>query len=96
VNSKFKMIAGLSLSMFFSPCLEIEAYFLAAGAQSIWWTVVLSAIYFSITIVGMIAWVSIAYEGANKLNWHRLEHNAGIITGVILIITGVISFITNY
>src|SRR5277367_3448262 len=34
-NSKFRMIVSLSLAMFFSPCLEIEAYFLAAGSESI-------------------------------------------------------------
>jgi putative Mn2+ efflux pump MntP len=35
-NSKFKMIASLSLAMFFSPCLEVEGYFLAAGVESFW------------------------------------------------------------
>ncbi len=91
-NSKTKMIFTLSLAMFFSPCLEIEAYFLAAGTQSIWWTIVLSCIYFTVTLVGMIAWVSLAYHGLNKLNWHALEHKAGIITGATLIATGIVTF----
>ncbi|HEV8513634.1 MAG TPA: hypothetical protein VGQ59_10165, partial [Cyclobacteriaceae bacterium] len=60
-NSKFKMIASLSLAMFFSPCLEVEAYFLAAGVESYWWTVILSAIYFFVTLLGMVLWVAIAY-----------------------------------
>src|SRR6478735_3308178 len=69
-NSKFKMIASLSLAMFFSPCLEVEAYFLAAGVESFWWTVLLSAIYFFVTLLGMFIWVTIAYRGLKKFNWH--------------------------
>jgi nickel/cobalt exporter len=91
-NSKVQMIVGLSLAMFFSPCLEIEAYFLAAGTESIGWVFILSAIYFFVTLLGMVFWISVAYHSSNKFNWHRLEHNTGIITGVTLIVTGVISF----
>ncbi len=94
-NSKFKMIASLSLAMFFSPCLEVEAYFLAAGAESFWWTVLLSAIYFFVTLLGMVIWVTIAYRGLTKFNWHTLEHKAGIIAGITLITTGIISFFLN-
>jgi nickel/cobalt exporter len=94
-NSKFKMIISLSLAMFFSPCLEVEAYFLAAGVENIWWTVLLSAIYFFVTLIGMVIWVAIAYRGLNKFNWHALEHKAGIIAGVTLITSGIISFFLN-
>lgn len=94
-NSKPQMIFSLSLAMFFSPCLEIEAYFLAAGAGSIGWVMILSTIYFIVTIAGMLTWVKVAYDSANKFNWHKLEHNAGIITGVTLIATGIISFVIH-
>ncbi|MBI3481408.1 MAG: hypothetical protein HY015_00235 [Bacteroidetes bacterium] len=91
-NSKTKMIITLSVAMFFSPCLEIEAYFLAASMQSMWWTTFMSAIYAVITLSGMIIWVNVAFHGLNKLNWHTLEHKAGIITGSTLIATGILSF----
>ena len=94
-SSKFKMIASLSLAMFFSPCLEVEAYFLAAGAESFWWIVLLSAIYFFVTLLGMVIWVTVAYHGLNKFNWHALEHKTGIIAGVTLISSGIISFFLN-
>ena len=94
-NSKFKMIFTLSVAMFLSPCLEIEAYFLAAGVESFWWTALLSAVYFVVTLLGMIIWVTIAYKGLNKFNWHSLEHQAGIITGGTLIASGVIAFFLN-
>jgi len=94
-NSKLKIIGSLSLAMFFSPCLEVEAYFLAAGVQSLWWTALLSAIYFFVTLLGMLIWVTIAYHRLSKFNWHALEHKAGIITGVTLIASGFISFFVN-
>lgn len=82
------------LAMFFSPCLEIEALYILAGHLS--WTLVgwLSVLYISITLTGMVAWVYIVYRGLEKLNrnWHRLEHSSGIIAGVILIATGLLSF----
>ena len=89
------MIAALALAMFLSPCLEVEAYFLAAGAESLWWTALLSVVYFFVTLTGMVPWVAIAFHGMNKFNWHALEHRAGIITGVTLIASGVISFFLN-
>jgi hypothetical protein len=91
-NSKTKMIATLSLAMFFSPCLEIEAFFLAAGSQNAWLTILMSAVYAIVTLSGMVIWVNVAYHGLNKLNWHTLEHKAGIITGATLIGTGVLSY----
>jgi nickel/cobalt exporter len=91
-NSKLKMVVTLSLAMFLSPCLEVEAYFLAAGVESFWSTVLLSVIYFAVTLVGMVIWVTLAYRGLNKFNWHSLEHKAGIITGGTLIGSGILAF----
>ena len=91
-NSKLKMILTLSFAMFFSPCLEVEAFFLAASNQGIWWTALMSIMYAVVSLSGMIIWVTIAYRGLNKFNWHALEHEAGIVTGVTLIGTGLLTF----
>ena len=90
---KNKIILTLVIAMFFSPCLEIEAYFLMAGAHG--WTqmFLLAVLYTVVTVSGMVVWIRMAYKGVLKINWHALEHNAGIITGVTLVITGMISFI---
>jgi len=40
----------------------------------------------------MVVWVRMTYRGLLKLNWHAIEHNAGIITGITLILTGVLSY----
>ena len=90
--SKKKIIVALVLAMFLSPCMEIEAYFLLAGSQAPWLIWFIAALYLIITTVGMVTLVRFAYKGVLKLNWHRLEHNAGIITGVTLVATGILSF----
>ena len=91
--SKQKIILTLAIAMFFSPCFEIEAYFLMAGTHG-WTQVFLLALFYTVvTVTGMVVWVRVTYKGLLKLNWHALEHNAGIITGVTLVITGMISFI---
>lgn len=91
--SKQKIVLTLVIAMFFSPCFEIEAYFLMAGTHG--WTQVflLALLYTVVTVTGMVLWVRLAFKGLLKLNWHALEHNAGIITGATLVLTGIISFI---
>jgi len=91
-KTKSAIILALVIAMFLSPCMEIEAYFLLAGSKG--WQVLaaIAAMYSIITIAGMLIWVRIVYKGLLKLNWHKWEHNAGIITGLVLIVTGIISF----
>jgi len=91
-KSKKKIILALVLAMFLSPCMEIEAYFLLAGTQAKWLIWFIAAMYLIITTLGMITLVRLAYIGILKLNWHSLEHNAGIITGITLIATGILAF----
>ncbi len=91
-KSKRSIILALVIAMFLSPCMEIEAYFLLAGAKGWYVLAAIAAMYSVITIAGMLLWIRIVYKGLLKLNWHKWEHNAGIITGLVLIITGIISF----
>ncbi len=91
-KSKNSIIWALIVAMFLSPCMEIEAYFLLAGTRGWYMMALIATIYSLISIAGMLIWVRIVYTGMLKLNWHKWEHNAGIITGLVLIITGIISF----
>ncbi len=91
-KSKKTIIIALVLAMFLSPCMEIEAYFLLAGTQAPWLIWFIATLYLIITTGGMVLLVRFAYMGILKLNWHTLEHNAGIITGVTLVATGVLAF----
>ena len=94
-KSKRSIIVALAIAMFLSPCLEIEAYFLLAGSKGWYFLALIASLYTIITITGMLIWIRIAYKGLLKLNWHKWEHNAGIITGIVLIVTGIISYFIN-
>jgi len=87
-----RIVFSLALAMFFSPCFEIEPYFLIAGTHGILFTLLLATLYAIVTVTGMVVWVRLTYQGLLRLNWHSIEHNAGIITGAILILTGALSF----
>ena len=89
---KRKIISALVIAMFLSPCMEIEAYFLLAGTKGWWFMGLIALMYSVITITGMVIWIRFAYKGLLKLNWHKWEHNAGLISGGVLIITGALSF----
>lgn len=91
-TTKRSIIITLSIAMFMSPCMEIEALFLMAGTKSMALLASISLVYAVATLVGMLILVRFAYKGLLKFDSHKLEHNAGIITGAILILTGLSSF----
>jgi len=91
-KTKAAIITALVIAMFFSPCMEIEAYFLLSGAYAPWLIWLIALLYIVITTTGMLFLVRFAYKGLLKLNWHSIEHNAGIITGLTLVATGFITF----
>lgn len=90
-KSKRKIITALVFAMFLSPCMEIEAYFLLAGSYAPWLIWFIAALYLVITTLGMMILVRVAYKGILRLDWHALEHHAGIITGITLVATGILS-----
>jgi VanZ family protein len=92
-KTKAGLIAALIVVMFFSPCLEIEGYFLIAGTKGWWLIAVLSAVYALITITGMLIWVRLMFKGLLSINWPEWEFNSSIITGMILVATGMLIFI---
>lgn len=91
-KSKPAIIITLALSMFFSPCLEIEAYYFTAGTHGRWAIGLLSAVYLIVTVVGSILLVSLASKGIEKFKWHFLEHHEKKITGIVLIVLGLLSY----
>ncbi len=89
-----RQIRIIVIAMFFSPCLEIEALYIMAGQHSWSLTLWLTLLYVVVTLTGMLVWVYVVYQGMERLNrnWHKLEHSSGIIAGIILIATGLLSF----
>ena len=93
-KSKTAIIVALGTMMFFSPCVEIEAFYFTAGQFG--WTgiITLSAIYLFVTVAAMIVIVELSRKSLNALNkkLHFLEHYEKLVTGIILILLGIISF----
>lgn len=90
------LLLSLGLAMFLSPCLEIEAYFLSAGAKG-WQAVLLVAlIYNIITLSGMLLMVSLGRRGLSQVNPHWFEHNENLITGLTLVGLAVLNFFIEF
>lgn len=92
-NSKTTVgiLTSLTVAMFFSPCIEIEAYYFTAssiGWLGIW---IVSAVYVAVTVLGMIILTSLGRKGIQKIKSHTLEHHERTITGAILIILGIMA-----
>lgn len=91
-RNKKSIIATLSLAMFFSPCLEIEIYYFTASRLGWWGIGIVSTVYFFVTVLGMIVIVHFASKGIKKLRWHFLEHHDKLISGIVLVLVGLLAF----
>ncbi|MFC2093417.1 hypothetical protein ACFLSV_05905 [Bacteroidota bacterium] len=93
-RSKFAIISSLGIAMFFSPCLEVDAYYLTAGTLGWMGITTLSIIYFFVTVFEMIILVNLSMRGIDKLNikLHFFEHNEKAIAGVVLIVLGIFTY----
>jgi len=67
-KTKRSIILALIVAMFFSPCLEIEAYFLLAGAKGWYVMAAIAMMYSVVSIAGMLIWIRLGYKGLKKLN----------------------------
>ena len=84
------IIGTLLLAMFLSPCLEVGALFLVAGTSGIMLTLIIAGIYTITSAIGMTLFAWLALHGLKKMDWHKLEHNSGLVSGIILVLTGII------
>lgn len=95
-KSKFAIVTTLGISMFFSPCIEIEAFYFTAGLYG--WTgiLTLSIIYLAVTVVFLIFLVDIGRKSIDKLRdkLHFLEKQERLITGIVLIVLGIFTYFT--
>src|SRR5688572_20484950 len=88
-GTKMRYILGsLLLAMFLSPCLEVGALFIVAGTTGMKATLIISVIYTITSAIGMTLFAWLAMQGLKRIDWHKLEHSSGLISGIILFITG--------
>lgn len=91
-KSKTKWVLIFAATMFLSPCLEVESLFLAASPYG-WDNILLLAlVYAAISIAGIISLVMLAFKGIQMINSRFIEHNEKRVTGMVLIIVGIVTF----
>ena len=76
--------------MFFSPCLELEAYYLPAAAHGWPGILAVSAAFLTVTVGLMLVFVSLASGGISRVHWRFLERHESAINGGVLIGLGVV------
>jgi hypothetical protein len=95
-KSKTAIITSLSVAMFLMPCFEIEAYYFQAARFGWAGIFIVSSVYLIMTLLFMFALVSLGLRGVNKLNLNYLEHHAKRITGIVLIVLGIIAYFVEF
>ena len=82
--------------MFFSPCIEIEAYYFQAATQGWIGILLVSVVYLIMTLTIMVMLVYLGLKGVNKFNLHFLDHHEKAITGVVLILLGLLAYFVEF
>ena len=91
-RSKQKWIMIFIVMMFLSPCLEVESLFLSAGAYGMGLVSLMAVIYAIVSISGILLLVNLGHRGVNLLPAEFIEHNEKRISGIVLILVGIVSF----
>lgn len=91
-GNKKAIITSMLVAMFFSPCLEIEGYYFTAGVMGWLGIFTVSAVYLLITVLGIVGLTYLGLRSLEKFNFSFLEHHEKKITGLILVILGVVNF----
>ncbi|HEY1115078.1 MAG TPA: hypothetical protein VGE66_16020, partial [Chitinophagaceae bacterium] len=91
-RSKGRWILIFIVMMFLSPCLEVESLFLSAGAYGMGVVTLMAIVYAVVSISGILLLVSLGSRGANLLGADFIEHNEKRISGIVLILIGIVSF----
>lgn len=91
-RSRSRWVVIFIVMMFLSPCLEVESLFLSAGAYGMGLVSLLSVIYAIVSITGIMILVRLGHKGTKLLSAHFIEHNEKRISGIVLILVGILSF----
>ena len=95
-KSKSAIITSLSIAMFLTPCFEIEAYYFQAATVGWIGIFIVSMVYFLVTLLIMFTLVYLGIKGVSKFKSHFLEHHEKRITGIVLILLGVLAYFVEF
>ena len=79
------ILTSLSIAMFLTPCIEIEAYYFQAGTIGWIGIFIVSAVYLMTTVMVMLLLVYLGMRGVKTFKSHFLEHHEKAITGIALV-----------
>ncbi len=91
-RSKRKVVTLMATALFFSPCVPMGSYFFIVGAEGIASLALVSLIYIVVTLGVLLLMVALGRRGVERIQWHFLEHNENLITGLVLIVLGLLIF----
>jgi len=95
-RSKWAIMVSLTVAMFLSPCLEIEAFYFQAGVSGWPAIIIVSVIYVTVTVAGMLLLVDLGARGVKKIKSHFLDHHEKLLSGIILIVLGIIAWFVHF
>jgi hypothetical protein len=95
-TSKLALVASLSAAMFFSPCIELEAYYFSAGSLGWPGILLVSSVYLLVTVLGMLLLVDLGLKGAQRIRSRFLEHHEKRVTGLLLLALGTAAFFVEF
>lgn len=95
-HSFLKIVTTMSVAMFFSPCLEVETFYFKAGTYGWNGIIVVSSIYLITTVIGITILTLSGKKTMERFRLHFLEHYEKKITGVILILLGILSYFVKF
>lgn len=91
-KSKKAIILSLSIAMFFTPCVEVEAYYFQAAQFGNMGIGIVSLVYLVITLITIVGLVYLGLKGINRFNSRFMEHHAKRISGIVLILLGLLGY----
>lgn len=95
-RSKKTIIVSLAVTMFLSPCLEVEAFYFQAGSFGWQGILLVSAVYILVTVSGMLVLVYLGNKGVQAIRSHFLDHHEKLLSGLVLVVLGILALFVHF
>ncbi|GAA4388512.1 hypothetical protein [Hymenobacter koreensis] len=96
VRPRSRVVLGLAATMFLAPCVEVQTFFMAAGARGALALALVMATYTLVSVSAMSLLVAAAYTGIRRLNFNRLARHERRVTGAVLVLVGLAGFFVHW
>lgn len=89
-KTKIAIITSLAAVLFFSPCLSTVSYYFVAGTFGWPGISLVSVVYLTVTVLSVVSMVYLGLKGVEKTKGVFLERHGKSLTGIVLIVFGVL------